>query len=450
MVRRVSLVLLIAVLLVPFLMHRAQSGSPSNITELPAQKLILVSPHSEGVRTEFARAFSDWTAKNRGYQTQFEWLDVGGTSEGIRYVKSEFARKPDGIDVDLFFGGGMDPYFQFKAANLLQVCTVPSNILSEIQGDLDGVELYDPDHYWFGTCLGAFGIIYNKRVFEWLHIPEPTTWSDLADPRLYSWVGSGDPRSSGSIHMAYEVILQADGWELGWSNLLAMCANTRNFSRSAAEVPKDTALGEVACGTAVDVYAWRQIAESGDRMRYVLPKGRTIIGPDCIAVLKGAPHAELAADFIAFALSESGQKLWYMKKGTPDGPVEFELSRMPILAGRVAKAGDQASVRMDPFANRGAYFTYNPTLGSQRWGILNDLIGACMIDTLPELRAAWLHVQSSNASPHAIQTLLTPPLAASNLSTLADSQWNDPAFRSKTKAAWSEAARTRYQAATEL
>ena len=141
-----------------------------------------------------------------------------------------------------------------------------------------GMEIYDAGHLWFGACMAGFGILYNKEILDYIEMPPPETWADMGRPGYLTWVGSGDPRYSGSIHMVYEIILQAYGWEKGWEVVLRMAGNVRGFSRAASQVPKDCALGEIACGMAIDVYARRQIIAAGnDRMGFHMPAGRTAV-----------------------------------------------------------------------------------------------------------------------------------------------------------------------------
>ena len=438
---------LIAVLAVPFVLRPRGENKPAasrSRPDVPARKLVIISPHWEGIRVEFARAFSEWTMRQFGYECDCEWLDVGGTSDAIRYVRSEFSRSPAGIGIDIFFGGGIDPYMQFTREGLLSPCPVPDEILAPIPRTFAGIEVYDAEHRWFGAALSGFGIVYNKKVCRILGVPEPATWSDLARPEYFTWVGSGDPRSSGSIHMAYEIIVQAYGWEQGWANIVKMCGNTRNFSRAAAEVPKDTAMGEIACGTAIDVYGWRQVAEVGtSRMGFRLPEGVTVINPDGIGVLKGAPNKEVAEKFVEFVMSEAGQKLWMLKKGAPGGPKQFELDRMPVIPGLAARYGDQAAISYDPYKWKSG-FTYDPEKGSLRWNILNDLLGAVLIDTHIELAAAWKAVKGLPPDNELVRELLKPPVSEEELLKLAAGQWKDAEFCARTRARWANEAKLRY------
>lgn len=437
----------VAVLALPFVLKPAErkTGGDSLPLNLPVRKLVIISPHWDGIRTEFGRAFAEWAARNLQVAAKIEWLDVGGSSDAIRYVKSEYERSPGGINIDLFFGGGVDPFIQLADAGRLEPCNIPPEILSVIPPQLNGVEVYDPQGRWFGACLSGFGILYNKKVCDTLKLAYPLTWEDLAKPEYFTWIASGDPRSSGSIHMVYEIILQAYGWEKGWSVIARMCGNTRNFSRAAAEVPKDTAVGEVACGTCIDSYGWRQVMEVGpDRMGFALPDGVTVINPDSVAILKGAPNRDLAEQFIRFVLSEEGQKLWMLKVGTQGGPVEFELDRMPVIPGLARKLGDLSAVTCDAFDWKSG-FTYSPATGSARWTALNDLLGAMLIDTHGELAAAWKTVKDLPADDPRVRNITTPPMTEQELMSLAKGKWKDAEFRAKTCAQWANEAKDRYR-----
>ena len=443
---------LLLVLALPFLLRPAPeataiekaSGSP-----LPEKKLILISPHWEGIKEEFGRAFSEHTAERFGHRTTLEWLDLGGTSDALRFIRSEFERSQEGVNIDLFFGGGVDPYLQLSRENLLHRCDLSPEALDAVPQSFAGIEVYDADQRWFGACFGGFGILYNKRVLELMDLPRPETWEDLGRPVYDTWVGSGDPRSSGSVHMVYEIILQAYGWERGWATIARMGGNIRNFARGGSAVPKDTALGEVACGMAIDVYAWRAIAEAGaDRMGFILPQGITVVNPDGIAVLKGAPNRDLAERFVEFVLSDAGQKLWVLKKGAPGGPVKFPLDRLPVIPGFAARFGEDASITLDPFDYKGG-FTYDSEKGSLRWTILNDLLGAAVIDTHEELIAAWRAVQHLPPDDPRMRAFVEPPLSEAELLAMARDQWSDEAFRASTRARWAAEAGARYRRVAE-
>ncbi len=81
------LILLAIVIALPFLFRQSsvqegwQEGDPV---------LIVISPHNEAIRHEFARGFSDWHRANYGTPVKIDWRVIGGTSEIARYLASEF------------------------------------------------------------------------------------------------------------------------------------------------------------------------------------------------------------------------------------------------------------------------------------------------------------------------------------------------------------------------
>lgn len=436
----IVLVALVLVLLVPFVLRPPKPEA--------VERLVIISPHSQTIQTEFAAAFSQWAAEVHGRKAEIEWRDVGGTTQATKYVLDRFEQDPEGIKVDAFFGGGVDPFLHFLQRDLLHRCNLPEDVLAPIPQTHAGTEVYDTEQRWFGACMSGFGILCNKQLLKRLNLPEPLTWADLGRPEYYTWVTSADPRQSGSIHMAYEIILQAYGWEEGWAHVLRIGANCRGFSAGASEVPQVVSVGEAACGMAIDYYAQRAVAEAGEaNLGFVLPDRLTVVNPDGMGVLKGAPNAELAELFMEFVLSERGQKLWMLRAGAPGGPREHTLYRLPIIPGMVKRYADNAVVRLDPFEFKGG-IEFDIEKKNQRWGILNDLLGACIIDVHEELQAAWQALRKRPEGDPRLAELLAPPIGEPELLDLGGSKW-DATLKAETVASWSREAAKRYRRLAE-
>ena len=416
-----------------------------NIPDLwSADRLVLISPHWEGIKYEFERAFKVRHQSETGRTVELEWIDVGGSSETLRYLESEFTNKPTGIGIDIFFGGGFDPYVALKNAHILESYTLPKSLLENIPPKLAGVPLYDPDHSWYGATLASFGIVYNKVVLRLTKLPVITTWEDLASPGAFGWVGSADPRKSGSVHLVYEIILQAYGWEKGWRIITGLGANVRNFTNSMTQTPKDVAIGEVAYGLAIDFYAWAQVKEAGsDKIGFVMPDNLTIITPDAIAILKGAPNPDVAKAFIRFVMSEEGQKLWMLVEKAVDGPQRFQLNRFSVLPSLYRLSAETIAVNLNPFSWR-SDFDFDPKLSSERWSIVNDLIGSLIIDQKPLLTRAWKTALADGLSEQEWQRLTAMPITADEALKLAKTKWTDPVFRNQKLNEWIDFARSKY------
>jgi ABC-type Fe3+ transport system substrate-binding protein len=419
-------------------------GSPASVF---ADKLVLISPHWEGIRYEFERAFKASYLRETGRPVELDWLDVGGSSETLRYIESEYKNKPSGIGIDVYFGGGYDPYLVLKKAQLLEPYALPKALLDKIPERLTGVPLYDPDYTWYGATLAGFGIVYNKVVLDLTKLPVMTTWEDLASPRAFSWVGSSDPRKSGSVHMVYEIILQAYGWEKGWKIITGMAANVRSFTNSASQIPKDVAIGEVAYGLAIDFYAWAQVKEAGaDKIGFVMPDNLTIIMPDAIGILKGAPNLDVAKSFIRFVMSEEGQKLWLLVEKAPGGPQRYQLNRLSVLPSLYALAPQISAVRLNPFLWR-SDFAFDPKLSAERWAIVNDLIGTLLIDQKHLLTRAWKEaIDKGGLNDQEWQRLAAMPISEAEALTFARTKWKDAEFRNQRLNEWIQFARSKYLA----
>src|SRR5262245_54868074 len=52
-----------------------------------ADKLVLLSTHWEGIRYEFERAFKAQYQAETGREAVLEWMDVGGTSEALHFIR---------------------------------------------------------------------------------------------------------------------------------------------------------------------------------------------------------------------------------------------------------------------------------------------------------------------------------------------------------------------------
>jgi len=403
------------------------------------ETLTIISPHRREVRLEYSRGFGAWMRREHGRGAAIRWLDVGGTSKILKELASRFEAAPDAPGADLMFGGGVDPFYQAAGEGWLAPVRLPAGLLDGVPRRVAGTPVYDPDGRWFGVALSGFGILHNRPLLERMGLPEPASWADLARPEFFSWVASGDPRSSGSVHMCYEIILQAFGFDAGWSLITRICGNVRGFGEGGGTAPREVAAGDVAAGMVIDQYAQTVIdSVGGDALGFVLPEGATVINADPIAMLRGAANPELARLFIVYALSEEGQRLLYGPAGP--GGQRHALHRLPVRAALYDAPGAPQS---RPYDYEGA-FAYDTARGSARWQLVNDLIGVCLIDAHADLSRAWQAVIAAGSPPALVARLCAPPGSEAEMDAAA-AQWQDPRFRLSAMNAWARAARARYR-----
>jgi iron(III) transport system substrate-binding protein len=409
-------------------------------------RVLVLTPHGESIRIEFKRGFAAWHERRYGEPGRVEWRDVGGTSDAMKFLQSEFARKTNGIGIDCFFGGGMEPYLLLGERKLVERYRPPPAILDHIPPQLNGVELYDPGGAWHGAALSSFGILQNTRLERLIGLPLVTRWADLAKPELCGWVGVGDPRNSGSMNVMFEAFLQAYGWDRGWRLLAQIGGNARQFDRISSVTAKDVTLGETAYGFAIDFYGFTQVAAAGrSNLTFTLPQDFAATTPDGLCILKGAPNLVAARRFVDFVLSEDGQKLWFLPKGAPDGPQQSSIERMSIRPDFYRRYRGLSNIESSPFDVRQP-FVYNSKLGSERREIIAALVGALLVDTHPELQRAWRAVLARGGRESDLDQLGRAPVSEPEALQLAATVWKDPALRNQKKIEWQQWALLKYRA----
>jgi ABC-type Fe3+ transport system substrate-binding protein len=392
-------------------------------------QLTIISPHPTDTQVEFETAFQ---AQNPG--VDIKWLDQGGSTDDLNFVLTQFKGKKagEGIGIDIFFGGGVDTFIDLETAGVLQA--LPSDY--GVPADLNGVPLRGKNNTWVAAALGGFGILVNKTIAQRDNLPMPATWADLADPRLRDRIALADPRHSGSAHMAYEIILQANGWEKGWQVLTAMTGNARSYGNSASALLDDVSSGEAVIAPAIDFYANSKIATAGaEKLAYVAPRGQRVTTPDPIALLRDGPNPELARKFIAFVMSPAGQKIWMLEKGAPGGPKNSALYRSPAVPASYKPLPAQSLIRINPYEGKND-FVFDPQKSALRRRALDDLLGAVLIDNQNAVKARW------KANPDAAKLTLVPVTEA-ELLQLAP-RWSDQNFRNAQISKWKQAARKHF------
>ena len=417
-------------------------------------ELIIISPHPEGTETEFGNNFEKWYEEQTGRTVKTDWRDVGGTSSNYRFIESEFKRVPDGIGVDIFFGGGTDNYLRLSNNSWLTPYKLPEAQLEQMTQSFQGIPLYDAEHQWYGAALSSFGIMYNEELREMISLPKATAWQDLGDVALLGKIGAADPRESGSAHMVYEIILQTLGWDEGFALLTKIGGNVRGFSAGANAIPTDVVAGQVIYGLAIDFYAYGQIAVVGaDKIKYVVPTDGAVINADPIAILKGAPNLPVAQKFLEFVLSEDAQRLWMLRDTDAEGPKwKGGLNRASVLPALYDKLGERCTVP-NPFTMEGTPFQYNSDKGSKRWDIVNGLFGVLIIDSHKDLVNAWKAIgkcKDTAKRDAAIAVLTKIPITEEEAMKLADGAWKDPKVRNERIKEWGQFAKEKFKEARNL
>ncbi len=401
--RYALLVLFLVVLLIPFVMRWAVGALPTPRRK-DSLRVVIVTPHVESIKREFAEAFDAWHREKYGVGAIVDYRVYGGATDIRKFFEASRGvfEKTGTFKIDLVWGGG-DYFFdvELKRAGVLDGVDLPPDILHAAfpKPDLNGLPLYDTSRppTWFGTALSSFGIVYNKDVLRVLNVPEPKTWSDLRDPRLHGWIILADPTRSAAANSAFMVIVEramADaaqqgrsedaGWADGMGMLRQIAWNARLFTDGTSAIPGAVTSGDVAAGMTIDFHARAQIEAVGEsRLGYVEPAGATSINPDPVALVKGAEHRDVAVHFIEFILSERGQRLWNTRARAPGGPKLTSLRRLPIMRS-VYDSPLNFTDAVNPYSLAAGFNTDRHR--TRTFSFLGDLIEMSCIDLLEDLK----------------------------------------------------------------
>ena len=117
--------------------------------------------------------------------------------------------------------------------------------------------------------------------------------------------------------------------------------------------------------------------------------------------------------------------------------------RFTVIPELYSKYRDDAAVTLNPFEWR-SDLVYDAAKASARWSILNDLIGAFLIDSHDRLRFAWEQAQKDGVTREEIRRLSAMPLSERAAQELGAVWRKDKELRVEKLDEWAEFAREKY------
>ena len=308
------------------------------------QTLHIVTSFPKDLTAIYKKAFE---AKNPGVTVE---ILNRGTSAAIAYVREQ----PANNRPDIFWASAPDAFEVLAKANLLEKFNGAN---PKVPKTIGTYPINDPEGYYYGQALAGYGLMWNTRYMKAHKVPEPREWADLVKPVYFNHVAISSPSRSGTTHLTVETILQGEGWEKGWNQLLQIMGNTAAITERSFGVPDGVNNGQFGIGIVIDFFGLSAQA-SGFPIGFVYPSVTAIV-PANIGLIAGAKNSALGKKFIAFALSEDGQKLLF----------EPKISRLPVLPDMYKQAPKgypdpyggkiQAKVKFDSNLSRSRYYVVN-------------------------------------------------------------------------------------------
>ena len=320
------------------------------------------------------------------YKKAFEAANPGitveilnkNTTASVAYVRE----LPEGQRPDVMWASAPDAFEVLSSFNLLQ--SAPEVVNKSAPLKIGNYPLNDPKGMYYGQALAGYGISWNTRYLKAHKLPEPREWSDLIRPEYFGHIAISSPSRSGTTQLTVETILQGEGWDKGWTQLLQMMGNAAAVTDRSFAVPDGVNNGQYGIGIVIDFLALAG-KYSGYPVDFVYPS-MTAVVPANIALIAGAKNADEAKKFMAYTMSVPGQQILFDPK----------IGRLPILPYSMLKPPAGYPVPQD-IAKR-AKVQFDSQLSGARYPVVISLFDQMVTFRLKELQAATKAIHEATAA----------------------------------------------------
>ncbi len=329
----------------------AQAGTVTVLTSFPKE-----------LTTAYQKAFE---AKNPGIKVE---ILNKNTVAAIAYVRE----LPEGQRPDVMWASAPDAFEVLARNKLLQAAPDTKNAAAPAK--IGNYPLNDPAGLYYGQALAGYGIMWNTRYLAANKLTAPKEWKDLTRPEYFGHVAISSPSRSGTTQLTVETILQGEGWDKSWAQLLEMMGNAAAVTDRSFAVPDGVNNGQYGIGIVIDFFGLAG-KFSGFPVDFVYPS-MTAVVPANIALIAGGKNAEEAKKFMAFTMSADGQQLLFDPK----------ISRLPILPYSQLKA--PAGYPDPQEVAKRAKVQFDAKLSGARYQVVTSLFDQMVTFRLKELQAA--------------------------------------------------------------
>jgi ABC-type Fe3+ transport system substrate-binding protein len=328
-----------------------------------ADKVGWVGPVYTELAESLTRGFKEYYKKTYDKEVEITFVNPGGWPVVVDKVRA-WGGKPD---ADVFLGAGAPAHEVLKQAGLI-VPYRPKDA-DKVPAEWHGMKVKDKDDYW--TCFAPWIVtnLYNEKILKRLRLPPPKTWNDLLNPIYRGTIVHTLPYASGTMHETVEILMQAFGEKEAWAYLRSLAAQLDRFSTGSTDTTQLVGRGEIPIGVAQPQMNAMAARKDGYPVRDLLPE-KTILVPEAVALLKGAPNEAVGKIFLDWLFSMDGQK--YVLEG------RYFAARTDIKFSVWEKEGvemashAQKALGVDSFWDlEVGFIEYDLDLATKRWDEVN-------------------------------------------------------------------------------
>jgi iron(III) transport system substrate-binding protein len=328
-----------------------------------ADKIGWVGPIYKELSDSLRKGFAEYYQKTYGKDVDITFVKPGGWPVCLDKIRL-WGGKPD---ADIFLGAGAPAHEIAKKEGLI-VPYRPKD-WDKVPAEWHGMKVKDKDDYW--TCFAPWinTNLYNEKVLKKLRLPPPKTWQDLLNPIYRGNIVHTLPYASGTMHETVEILMQAFGEKEAWKYLRLLAAQLARFSTGSTDTTHLVSRGEMPIGVAQPQMNAMSARKDGYPVRDLLPE-KTILVPEAVALLKGAPNEATGKIFLDWLFSMDGQK--YVLEG------RYFVARTDIKFSEWEKEGVEMATHakkalgVDSFWDLDVGFIeYDLDLAAKRWDDVN-------------------------------------------------------------------------------
>jgi len=323
------------------------------------RELTVLTSYSETVLTRMEEAFERACPQ---YRLNLLWRMP---HDAIGYLS-----QPHQGDVDVYWAASPRTFEALRQQGAWRPLPIDDSGLAERIG---GVPLLGPDRAYRATELAGYGFAVDPQALAALGVAPPKDWSDLADPRLAGRIALPVPSQVGFAPPMIDIVLQAYGWERGWALWSEIAGLSYLVQRGSTFISDEVVGGRAAIGLSIDFFVASAIA-GGARPEFLYPAPGGV-NPRQIAA--DTRNAEAAQAFVAFVLSEAGQRVL----ADPD------IRKLPVRESVYAQL---PATYHNPFRNAAAGgYDYRGDAGSGRLGLISALFEQMLVVRHEQLTGLW-------------------------------------------------------------
>lgn len=191
--------------------------------------------------------------------------------------------------------------------------------LSFDRAHFGGLAVDDVDGAYFGFALSQIGLMWKPDG----DTIRPTGEIEfLAQGGNRGRIGMTSPARSGTTHLFVESILQNHGWDDGWPLLSRIGSNLATVTARSFGVREGVARNRFELGIGIDFLA--KAAHGTQRPLAFVPLDDSAVFPASVGISHAGAGNPLAADFVRFLRSDTGQNL-LLRPGIARIPVKPDL-----------------------------------------------------------------------------------------------------------------------------